>query len=379
MRPDQQAGQGGGGSGGGGSGGAGSGGSAGMTGGAGSGGGGASGSAGMTGDAAPADGGSDAEAPCAPAGSLLCNPLAELPASLADTGFFPMPGNLDMLAPNVFAFEPSLQLWSDGLHKKRQVILPRGKKIGIADRAVWDFPVGTIFVKTFLSDGASGPKPVETRIIRRTDNPDIFEQYTFDVYQWNDAGTEATLLNIDERTPAPVTIGGRALTHQIPSRDDCKRCHATNKVSIIGFDEIRLNAPIVAGTKTQLETFAEAGFFDGELPTPAATITDPDPLLQQVKRYVYGNCYHCHNGSDSQAFEMHPDNFVAKVVEQATEGSGTAPGIRVIPGNPEMSVLYRQMTRMNLTPGENAMPPIGVQVADPSVLPIVRDWILSLD
>jgi len=86
------------------------------------------------------DTGADAEAPCAPAGSLLCNPLGELPASLADTGFFPVPGNLDMLAPNVFAFEPSLQLWSDGLHKKRQVILPRGKKIGVANRAVE--PVG---------------------------------------------------------------------------------------------------------------------------------------------------------------------------------------------------------------------------------------------
>jgi hypothetical protein len=59
-------------------------------------------------------------------------------------------------------------------------------------------------------------------------------------------------------------------------------------------------------------------------------------------------------------------------------GSGTAPGIRVVPGNPEMSVLYRQLTRMNLTRGYNPMPPVGVQVADPDAVQLVREWILSL-
>ncbi len=305
-------------------------------------------------------------------------PLAPLPESLRATGFFPMFPDLDVTAPNVRPFLPSLQLWSDGLHKRRQVILPKGLKIDVSNRETWVFPFGTIFVKTFLSDGPGGMKPVETRIIRRTDNPDIFEQYTFDVYRWNAAGTEATLINIDERTPVAVTVAGRNFMHQIPSREDCRKCHGTNDTNVIGFDEVRLNAPLAPGGKAQLETFAEAGFFDSQLPTPAATISDSDSLTQRVKAYVYGNCFHCHNGNDSQAFDMRPDNFVQTVVRQETMASGTAPGIRVVPGNPNMSVLYRQMTRMNLMMGYNAMPPVGVQVADPEGLDLVRQWIMSL-
>jgi hypothetical protein len=317
---------------------------------------------------------------CAPSGSLLCNPLAPLPNSLRETGFFPTSGNLDLLAPNVHAFAPSLQLWSNGLHKKRQVILPKGQKIDISDREAWVFPTGTIFVKTFLSDGPMGMKPIETRIIRRTDNPDPFEQYVYDVYRWNDAGTDATLLNINERTPAPVTVAGRSFTHQIPSRDDCRKCHGTNDTVVIGFDEVRLNAPLTAGpaARTQLETFSAAGFFNRPLASPAAQIADSDPLTQRVKSYVYGNCYHCHNGNDSTAFAMPPDDLVRVVVRQPTMGSGTAPGIRVVPGNPNMSVLYRQMTRMNLMMGYNPMPPVGVQVADPEALALVRQWIMTL-
>jgi hypothetical protein len=316
--------------------------------------------------------------PCTPADSVLCNPLRPLPPTIRETGFFPMPGDLAVLPPNVHPFVPSLQLWSDGLHKQRQIILPRGQKIDNSKRDVWVFPTGTILLKTFLGDGPNGMKPVETRVIRRTDNPDPFEQYTFDVYRWDAAGTAATLIDIQERTPVPVMIAGSSLTHLIPSRDDCKKCHTANVTPIIGFDEIRLNAPGGLAGKTQLESFALSGYFTQAPPSSAAQITDPDPLTQRVKGYLYGNCYHCHNGNDTQAFDMNPQTLVMAVVRQPTMGSGTAPGIRVVPGNPEMSVLYRQLTRMNLTRGYNPMPPVGVQVADPDAVQLVREWILSL-
>lgn len=332
---------------------------------------------GTSGDGSSAgDGGPSGE--CSPATALVCNPLRALPTSLRETGLFPDLANLDRVSANAHVFVPALELWSDGLHKRRQVLLPRGQKIDISNRAAWVFPIGTMVVKTFLGDGPAGPKPVETRIIRRTDNPDPFEQYTFDVYRWNEAGTDATLIDIQERTPVPVTVAGKGHTHQIPSRDDCKKCHTANGANIIGFDEVRLNAPASAGGANQLEAFAQAGFFNRAPPSPALQISDPDPLLQRVKRYVHGNCFHCHNGNDTQAFEMRPESFVMDVVRQPTMGSGTAPGIRVVPGNPEMSVLYRQLTRMNLTQGYNPMPPVGVQVADPEAVMFVRQWIMSL-
>jgi hypothetical protein len=333
---------------------------------------------GVSPDSTPSSDTGPAAGPCTPETSLACNPLRPLPMMLRETGLYPVPGNLDTLPPGVFAFVPSFQLWSDGLYKKRAVILPAGKKIDISNREAWDFPIGTVFIKTFLADGPNGMKPIETRIIRRTDNPDIFEQYTYDVYRWDSAGTDAILLNIDERTPAPATLGARNFNHQIPSRNDCRRCHGTNDTIIIGFDEIRLNFAPTPGGKPQLETFAQAGFFNDAPPSPAAQITDPDPLTQRVKSYLYGNCYHCHNGNDSTIFPMPPDDLYMTVVRQPTMGSGTAAGIRVVPGNPEMSVLYRQMVRTNLMRGYNPMPPVGVQLADRDALQMVRQWIISL-
>ena len=315
---------------------------------------------------------------CVPAASLLCSPLGPLPLALRETGFLSTSGSFDDVSPQVHPFAPTIQLWSDGLQKRRALFLPPGTKIDVSSRDAWVFPIGTIAVKTFFAEGPNGMKPVETRFIRRTDNPDPFEQYTFDVYKWNEAGTDATLLNIHERTPTPVTIAGRSHTHQIPSRADCKKCHETNDTMIIGFDEVRLNGAEANDGSNLLQAFSEAGLFQGSLPSPPAQITDSDPLVQRVKRYVYGNCYHCHNGNDSQAFDMNPDSFVDTVVGRPTEGSGIAPGVRIVPGNPEMSVLYRQMARTNLAEGYKPMPPVGVQVADPEGLQLVREWIMSL-
>ncbi|HEY0707562.1 MAG TPA: hypothetical protein VGG33_12245, partial [Polyangia bacterium] len=262
---------------------------------------------------------------------------------------------------------------------ERQIILPAGKTIDVANREAWVFPIGTIFLKTFLGEDATGKRiPVETRVIRRTDNPDPFEQYKFAVYKWNESGTDATLLDIKARTPVEVKSGTQTRTHQIPSLEDCEKCHQANDTPVIGFDELRLNAPAAPGGQMQLAAFAAAGAFNAPMPAQPMRITDPDPMTEKVKQYIYGNCVHCHNGSNPQVFSLRPEEFPMSVVRQQTIGSGTARGVRVVPGMPEMSILYRQMTRMNLTLGFNPMPPVGVQIADAEAVAMVRTWILGL-
>jgi hypothetical protein len=355
-----------------------------MAAGGGAAGGGGAGGAGNVPDAATkpdGNAGDVASAPvCTPESkTLVCNPLLPLPASIKDTGFFPTPGDFKNLPANVKTFVPGLQLWSDGLHKERQIILPAGKTIDVSNREAWVFPVGTIFLKTFLSEDAAGKRlPVETRVIRRTDNTDPFEQYKFDVYKWNESGTDATLLDIKARTPVEVKSGTQTRTHQIPSLEDCEKCHQANDTPVIGFDEVRLNAAMVAGGPLQLATFAASGAFSAPMPAQPTRITDPDPMTEKVKQYIYGNCVHCHNGGNPQVFSLRPEEFPMAVIRQQTIGSGTARGVRVVPGMPEMSILYRQMTRMNLTTGFNPMPPVGVQIADAEAVTMVRNWILGL-
>src|SRR5581483_9401473 len=97
-------------------------------------------------------------------GNLLSDPLAPLPMSLADTGFFPAFPDTSKVADQLKFYVPDPPLYSDGLKKQRYIVLPAGKTIDVTDRKNWIFPEGTIFVKTFSDD----TDPVETRIVRRT-------------------------------------------------------------------------------------------------------------------------------------------------------------------------------------------------------------------
>jgi len=238
-------------------------------------------------------------------------------------------------------------------------------------------------IKTFFDDGPAGPRPVETRFIRRIGGPDAFDQFDFNVYQWNAAGTDATLVEIEGlRTPVTVTVKklGAPFMHDIPSRQDCGACHEANAKTaqtFIGFDEVRLNSKLTpASTTTQLEDFA--GLFTSPPPKPAA-LADPDPRLLRIKRFVLGNCVHCHDGG--RVVDLHPDLFVANTVGKPIDASGITPPagwLRVVPGKPEMSILYVEARRTMLPTGLKPMPPVGLAVAEAGALEDLRAWIMAL-
>jgi hypothetical protein len=331
-------------------------------------------------------------APSCPAGMLLCAPLGPLPASLRETGLIPgaAQGEPTRWPGRAHAYAPSPDLWSDGLHKERAILLPEGGRVDNSDAKRWSFPVGTLFIKTFLDDGPRGPRPVETRLVRRVASE--LDPYEYAVYQWNSDGTDATLLDItgDRRTRIEITIGTTRFPHDLPSRLDCGECHDKNALvasAFIGFDEIRLNNKLtVAAPRTQLADLAAQGLFTAPLPAQAAEIKDPDPVLERVKRFVYGNCAHCHNGDPSAQADFRPDAFAATTIRKPVDASGvSAPKgwLRVVPGNPEMSVVYVQARGTNLPPSLREMPQVGVAVraALPgfkAYLDDLRAWIMSL-
>jgi hypothetical protein len=314
--------------------------------------------------------------------ALVCDSSLPLPASIKETGFFPAAPDFTHVAKAFTPFQPTLELWSNGLDKKRFVLLPLGTKIDTRDRERWVPPIGAIFVKLFLADGPNGAnsRPIETRIIRRTADPDPLNEYEFAVYRWNDAGSEATLLDpFWDAVNVPLSVAGQKFTHVIPSRSDCDKCHAANDTKIIGFDELRLNGKLAGAPTTQLEAFAALGAFNSPLPANPAQISVPsDPVLEQVEGFVQGNCVHCHNGVDPTVFDLSYPTFVQNTVGQMTMGSGTNEGLRVDPSKPDNSILYRQVTRLALPLGLNPMPPVGVQRASDDALALLRKWILAL-
>jgi hypothetical protein len=365
----------------------------------GAGGGGAAGAGGSAPDASPASdvgaspqpdsGAADAVSACTE-GLLLCSPLSPLPRTIKETGLFLAPPDFGKRPERVRLYKPDPELFSDGLHKLRYALLPAGQKIDNTDPKEWDFPIGMIFVKTFLDDGPAGTQhPVETRIVRRKD---MFE-YEYAAYRWNAAGTEAELADNKgiTRVPVPATLQGRgAFTHQIPAQQDCEECHEGNRkrhtASVIGFDEIRLNSRLDAqAPRTQLQEFAALGFFKAPLPATPTEIVNANAGLQRVMRFIYGNCAHCHHGEGT--FDMRPDVFVENTVGKPTEASGVTPPpgyLRVVRRNPERSVLYLQARGTNLMqidPSLRVMPPVGVSfppgfpAAD---LEAIRSWINAL-
>jgi hypothetical protein len=382
--------------------------------GAGTGGGGAGGSLtdGGTGGAT-GDGQAPGDCTAALPSSLFCDPFGPMPMSIKATGIFPAAPDLTKHSMSLREYVPDPPLWSDGMNKQRFLLLPPGTKIDNSNRTNWLFPPGTVFIKTFFDDSGAGGKPraIETRFIRAAKQGSVFP-YEYYVYQWNADGSDATLVvdnnNGDTETAIPVMItinrmengqpftvnGGKPFSHDIPSRSMCGKCHEENGMvgqTFIGFDEIRLNSKFSAtSTKTQLQEFSDAGIFTGPIPANPTTITDSSNdmgRLLRIKKFVFGNCVHCHNGNS--VFDMHPDVLVANTVNQPTQAQSVSPPAgwkRIVPKSPQTSVVYVQTQRTMIPPPVGSMnrlrpmPPVGVAdvAADQAALKDMYDWIMSL-
>ena len=102
--------------------------------------------------------------------SLLCQPLGAMPASIKATGLFPAMPDFSQHSAQMLEYVPDPPLWSDGMKKQRFLVLPTGTQIDNSDPKRWQFPVGTLFIKTFFDDSGAGgaSRPIETRLIRAT-------------------------------------------------------------------------------------------------------------------------------------------------------------------------------------------------------------------
>jgi hypothetical protein len=332
--------------------------------------------------------GDSAPAPACAAGQklLVCDPTMRMPKSIKDTGVYPAIPDLSRHSDRLLAYSPEPALWSDGLSKERFLLLPAGAKIDNTDPHRWVFPPGAVFVKSFFADDH---KIIETRFVRRNEDQDFpFEYYT---YRWNAAGTDAVMegwmdaASFDpkyalwEPDPVAVTLQGKPHMHPIPGHSDCAACHDENRgkegtgMAFIGFDEIRLNNTLPGAKETQLQGLAARGLF--LKPPGASTITGTTDLERRVKRFIFGNCLHCHNdpnGNDGP-MDLQPDVLLAQLRNVAIMGHIEAPpGFkRVVPGKPLLSVVYVQAARIADTVNKQYskppleyhlrdMPPVGV-------------------
>jgi len=405
----------GGGSGSGTGGGSGSGGTAGSTGGAGAGG--ATAGAGSGGTSGAGEGGSMAGGgaggagtagqagtpewgiPARPTGQTCVPPTSEAmqPALLSMSGCVD-PTNPTLPAATLIPYGVASPLWSDGAEKGRFIALPDAATIHVRncmqtpaecmapedggtgqDDGDWDFPVGTVFMKTFAFLG----KLVETRLLIRRGE---FDWWGFS-YQWRDDQTDADLLASNTDGYDAMVEGPNGMVNwHFPSRPQCLQCHTTAAGVSLGPETDQLNVDYTypnGVTRNQLEELEHIGAFEAP---PASSPALPDPagsgdLEERARSYLHANCAICHRpGSNYTGFDVRfstpfADTNLCNVMPEKAVPGGITGAMRIMPGDTSLSVVS---LRMHSTDPAFRMPQIGTRVVDDLGTTVVDDFITSL-
>jgi mono/diheme cytochrome c family protein len=310
---------------------------------------------------------------------------APIPEHLRDTGLY-APGNGQEIAADVLPFSPQYPLWSDGAEKRRWIRLPRGTRIDARDPDRWVFPVGTRLWKEF----ALGRR-LETRMLERTR-----AGWRFATYLWTEDGSDALLAPEEGvRTGVPLPDGSR---WAIPGTADCKACHEGQPNPVLGFTALQLSSDRDPGAPHARTAPAEVHLGDllarGLLQGLPAALRNTPPRIpahsadeRAALGYLHANCGVCHNrrgplagiGLDLlQSLAEGPASVertrASALAVRALRPVGEAQ-MRLDPGRPEHSVLFR---RMGARDPLDQMPPLGTEKPDRAALALVERWIHSL-
>lgn len=294
------------------------------------------------------------------------------PPRLSQTCFFASTAAVDG-HPQARTFEPRYPLWTDGLHKRRWVLLAEGKQVDTRDMNEWRFPVGTVFFKEFSTPEG---RRLETRMIKKIRGNDE-EKWLFATYRWSEDQRDA-LKSEGERNVAGTE-------HRIPTQEQCIECHKGRVDRVLGFDLVQLSDG--HGLIDRLKG-------DGVLPAvvPSGYQIPGDSTSRQALGYLHGNCAHCHNpthgmawpgwwvGMDfrvdvgATALEQQP-TFRTTVNVEMFYDRKTVWKYRIKGGHPEQSAVFDRMSEVNPC---LRMPPLGSQQIDHQGLGDVRNWIKTL-
>ncbi|MFT3898288.1 MAG: SO2930 family diheme c-type cytochrome [Thermomonas sp.] len=336
------------------------------------------------------------------------------PQSLADWHVLDVRDGKLALNDGVLPYDLATPLFTDYAHKLRTVWMPKGKAARYSAGEEFDFPVGTIFSKTFyyprgegdavLRSADDGPdlrgggldlskmRLVETRLlVRRKDG------WVALPYVWNAAQTEASLKRGGELVPLTlVAIDGsrEQAEYEVPDQNQCGGCHGTDTTSKalhpLGPKARHLNRDFAyaQGSENQLVRWTHAGFLAGA-PAPQSAPRDADwrdpsqPLEARARAYLDINCGHCHSprgpGNTSGLWLNAATNEPLRLGRcKLPIAAGMGTGDRrhdVVPGKPDASIMP---FRMASDDPSVMMPELGRSVVHDEGVQLIRDWIAAM-
>lgn len=274
---------------------------------------------------------------------------------------------------------------------------------------MFEFPVGTVLIKTFafaadMRRPAENVRFLETRLLIRRP-----EGWIALPYVWDDDQTEARLSVIGAQVPVNFTDEqgvAIALDWSVPNVNQCRGCHARaggNDVLPIGPSARNLNRVgfVIPGESrivpnppdqiiNQLDDWRDRGLLSGaprdanEAPRVPHAFSSDGTLEQRARAYLDVNCAHCHNpagpartsGLDLRWSQTDPALWgVFKRPIAAGRGSGDM-NFAIEPGHPERSILVH---RMASTDAGVMMPELGRTLIDERGVQLIRSWIAQMD
>lgn len=320
------------------------------------------------------------------------SPGPPFPTRLSETGIF---ASLDepAPAPGLIPYTVNSPLWSDGAHKERWLGVPGDGQIEFRDTLAWQFPEGTVLVKTFSLDKVAGDpttrQRVETRLL--TLQRGHWQGYS---YAWNEEQTDAELVasgGLDRTLEIedPGVPGGlRRQTWHYPSRAECMVCHTRAASYVLGVTTPQMNrAAQDQPGENQISRLGALGLFKNQpalQPETYAVLADPADatrtLEERARSYLHSNCSHCHvedGGGNARmqlghATRREEMGLIGVKAQHALLGIPDA--LLVAPGSPERSLLYQRIVKT----GPGRMPPLASSVVDQQAAALFRDWILQL-
>lgn len=322
-----------------------------------------------------------------------------IPALLSETGAFADLANLTPAA-GVIPYDIIAPLWSDGAEKFRWIAIPNdgshdtaAEQIMYSEEEDWSFPEGTVLIKHFeLALDESNPsttRRLETRFLVHGEEG-VYYGFT---YRWNEAGTDASL--IDESVTEELTItevggGTRKQTWSYPGRSDCMVCHTAAAGFVLGPKTRQLNSdlmyPVTGRVGNQLESLNHIGAFNPAIDInglpgvlKSENIDDINASLEnRARSYLDANCAGCHRpgGGTRSAMDLrlNVDLASAGVINgEVVDALGIEGAKVIVPGQPEQSILFQRISQVGTS---QAMPPLAKNKLDEAAVSIIRDWIL---
>ncbi len=320
---------------------------------------------------------------------------AEIPDKLSAYNFFTGPVAEQRPAKDVFSYNLNTPLFSDYAEKLRFVKVPEGKKVVYNDSTVFEFPVGTVLIKTFyfpkdFRDESKGSRLIETRLLIKEG-----KGWKALPYIWNEEQTDAFLdVAGEQKEVSYVDERGKKQKHAyfIPNSNQCKGCHNRSEELVpIGPSAKQLNGEKEYGAikENQLQHWQQSGILSG-LPEltkiPKAAVWNnlsSGSVEERARIWLDINCAHCHNphgpaatsGLNLNTSETDPLKLgIYKTPVAAGRGSGNRK-FDIFPGKPDESILIYRMESND--PGV-MMPELGRSVMHKEGVELIKQWIRQM-